>query len=57
MSAAVREGLFWQLADGFRASPFALGALVVTVLIVLAAVFAPWIAPHGPREQNLARDR
>jgi peptide/nickel transport system permease protein len=43
-----REGLFWQVVEGFRASPFALAALVVTGLIILCAVFAPWLAPQDP---------
>ena len=36
---------FWS---EYRESPLALGALVLLVLIVLAAIFAPWITPQDP---------
>jgi dipeptide transport system permease protein len=39
---------FWQ---GYAANRGALIALVVFALIVLAALFAPWLAPHDPLEQ------
>ncbi|TKT82494.1 ABC transporter permease [Aquamicrobium sp. LC103] len=39
----------------FSANPLALGGLIVVVLLVLAAWFAPWIATHDPLEQDLAR--
>ncbi len=45
-----REDLLGQIARGFRERPVALVALLVTVLILLAAVFAPVIAPHDPYE-------
>jgi len=32
----------------FCRSPVALGALIVLVLIALAAIFAPWLAPQNP---------
>ncbi len=37
-----------DLAYSFRTSPVALVSGIVALLIVLAAVFAPWIAPHNP---------
>ena len=37
-----------QVATGFLASPVALAALVVLVLVILAAVLAPWISPQNP---------
>ncbi|MFP4043062.1 MAG: ABC transporter permease [Rhodosalinus sp.] len=37
-----------DLAYSFRRSPVALVSFVVVVLLVLAAVFAPLIAPHDP---------
>jgi len=43
-----REGLLWQVLRGFRESPFALGAAAVTVLVLLCALFAPWLAPQDP---------
>jgi peptide/nickel transport system permease protein len=36
--------LFWS----FRRSPAIVAAALLTALIVLAAIFAPWIAPHDP---------
>ena len=47
MTALVR---FWPptLAYGFRRSPVALVSLAVVVLLVGAAVLAPWIAPYDP---------
>ena len=39
---------FWQ---GFSANRGALAALIVLALIVLGALFAPWLAPHDPIEQ------
>ena len=37
-----------DLAWSFRHSPLAIVAAFVSALIILAAVFAPWIAPHDP---------
>ncbi len=37
-----------DIAWSFRHSPLAIVAAVVSLLIILAAVFAPWIAPHDP---------
>jgi peptide/nickel transport system permease protein len=41
---ALGSDLFWS----FRRSPLTVVAACITLLIVLAAVFAPWIAPHNP---------
>lgn len=38
------------LRDGMRGAPVA--ATVLVALFVAAAVFAPWIAPHNPADQN-----
>jgi peptide/nickel transport system permease protein len=35
-------------------SPMTMLGLVGTLLVVVAAVFAPWLAPHDPTTQNLA---
>lgn len=43
-----REDLLGQVARGFIERPVALVALIVTVLILLAALFAPLLAPHDP---------
>ena len=37
-----------DLAYAFRRSPVAMGAAFVTVVLILSAVLAPWIAPHDP---------
>ena len=39
---------FWQ---GYSANRGALIALIVLVLLGIAALFAPWLAPHDPLEQ------
>jgi peptide/nickel transport system permease protein len=65
---AVREGLVqrmgrriyagWDsdLAHSFRSSPVTVIAALVALTIILAAIFAPWIAPQNPfdpRQLNL----
>ena len=37
-----------DIAYSFRHSPLAIVAALVSILIILAAVFAPWLAPHDP---------
>lgn len=37
-----------RMARDFAESPIALGALAVLSVLVLAAIFAPWITPHDP---------
>jgi peptide/nickel transport system permease protein len=37
-----------DIAYSFRKSPLAIVAATVSLLIILAAIFAPWIAPHDP---------
>ncbi len=49
MKSPLRE--FW---DGFAANRGALVALVVFCTLVLAALAAPWLAPHNPIEQYRA---
>jgi peptide/nickel transport system permease protein len=39
-----------DLAYSFRHSPVALIAALVALILVSAAVFAPWIAPHNPMD-------
>ncbi|MEO3998030.1 ABC transporter permease [Mesorhizobium sp. CAU 1732] len=46
-------GLAWRIWDSdiaysFRHSPVTIVAAIVTLLLVGAAVFAPWIAPYNP---------
>jgi len=35
----------------FRRDKFAVGGLVVVILLILMAIFAPWLAPHDPTVQ------
>jgi len=37
-----------DIAWSFRHSPVAIVATVVALIIILGAVFAPWIAPYNP---------
>jgi peptide/nickel transport system permease protein len=48
--ARSRLAMAWDsdLAHSFRRSPVALISFAVTMVLVLSAVFAPWIAPHDP---------
>jgi len=47
MRALIR-GWDSDLAYSFRTSPMAIIAGIVALVIILAAVLAPWIAPHDP---------
>ncbi len=37
-----------ELVYSFRSSPVAVGAAIVAVVMIVGAVFAPWLAPHQP---------
>jgi peptide/nickel transport system permease protein len=37
-----------DVAYSFRASPVAIAAAIVAVVLILAALFAHWVAPHNP---------
>jgi peptide/nickel transport system permease protein len=39
-----------DLAYSFRTSPVAVGSALVALILVVAAVFAPWLAPHDPMD-------
>ncbi|WP_020594469.1 ABC transporter permease [Kiloniella laminariae] len=41
----------WQ---SLRSNPLALVGFLILVILILVAVFAPFLATHGPSEQNLA---
>jgi peptide/nickel transport system permease protein len=47
-----KENLFWQVLTGVVESKAALVGLIVCVVILLLAVFAPWVVPQDP--YNLA---
>ena len=46
--SALRRFLDGDLFFSFRNNPVAIGAFVVAVVMILGAVFAPWVAPHKP---------
>lgn len=50
--ASVRSGPRWVIRVLFRRRPAQLGGLLV-LLLVLAATFAPWIAPYDPYAINV----
>jgi len=39
-----------DLVHGFRRSPVAIVSAVIALVLIFAAVFAPWIAPHDPTD-------
>ena len=45
-------GRFWDsdLAYSFRTSPVAVVSALVALILVIAAAFAPWLAPHDPMD-------
>ncbi len=45
---ALRRAWDSDLAYSFRTSPVALVSGIVALVIILGAVFAPWVAPHNP---------
>ncbi|MFL9913013.1 ABC transporter permease [Paraburkholderia fungorum] len=49
-SSAGRPISLWR---AFYSNRIALIGMTVLALIVLAAIFAPWLAPHDPLEQNI----
>ena len=48
MNATVRRLTDSDLFYSFRRSPLVVLAAVITLVIVLAAILAPWISPHNP---------
>jgi peptide/nickel transport system permease protein len=56
--ASRREATLGQIYRGwlqFRSNRLALLGLVIVLGLIFVAAFAPWIATHGPYEQNLAQ--
>lgn len=49
-AVAMRPGGLWL---AFRQNRIAWVGLVLLALILLVAIFAPWLAPHDPLEQNI----
>jgi peptide/nickel transport system permease protein len=54
LEAAAGGGLWSEAWYRLRRNPGAILGFIVLVGLVIVAIFAPWIAPHGPRDQNLA---
>ena len=45
-----KRATFWQR---FRKERFAMGGLIFLLVVIVAAIFAPLIAPYDPNTQNL----
>ena len=45
------RGTWTEVWRRFRKDKFAVAGLVIIVLLIIVAVFAPWIAPHSPLTQ------
>lgn len=50
-----KESQFAQNFKAFMQNRLAFSCIIVVVLFVLTAIFAPWIAPHDPNETDLFR--
>jgi peptide/nickel transport system permease protein len=48
MAATFARAWDSDLAYSFRQSPVAMGASIVAAVMIFAAVFAAWVAPHNP---------
>jgi peptide/nickel transport system permease protein len=48
------QGLWADAWQRLRRNRGAIIGFVIVVVFVVVALFAPWLAPHGPREQNLS---
>jgi peptide/nickel transport system permease protein len=48
------QGLWRDAWHRLRRNPAALVGFGLVATFVLVALLAPWLAPHGPREQNLS---
>jgi peptide/nickel transport system permease protein len=54
LEAGAGGGLWSEAWYRLRRNPGAIAGFVVLAALAIVAVFAPWIAPFGPRDQNLA---
>ena len=43
-----KQTQFAQIMGRLRKNKVAMGGLIVLIIIILAAIFAPWIAPYDP---------
>ncbi|MGH6947341.1 MAG: nickel transporter permease [Kiloniellales bacterium] len=53
--AQARLGRFWLGWRSFRSNGLAMTGFGIVVLLVLVAIFAPWIATHSPIDPDLGR--
>jgi dipeptide transport system permease protein len=53
-ASAAPPGPWREFWTAFSANRGAVIGLVVIVVLLLVALFAPWIAPHAPNETNSA---
>lgn len=50
-----RLGQAWLAWQRIRRNRLAMAGLVIVGILLLVAIFAPWIAPHDPLAQDLSR--
>ena len=50
-----RLGQAWLASQRIRRNLLAMAGLVIVGILLLVAIFAPWIAPHDPLAQDLTR--
>src|SRR5947207_823079 len=48
MTDTIRRFLDGDVFYSFKQSPMVVTAAVITLICIVAALFAPWIAPHNP---------
>ena len=53
IAASPERGLWMRLAVGIRRHKMASFGAAIVVLVALSALFAPWLAPHDPLEQDV----
>ena len=53
LASEAPSGLWHEAFARVRRDPGAIAGCVLVLIFVVAAVFAPWIAPHSPLEQGL----
>lgn len=52
---AARRGYWSMVFARLQRDPVTIGCAVIILLIVLAAIFAPWVAPHDPYDTNMLK--
>ncbi|MGQ9584268.1 MAG: ABC transporter permease [Anaerolineae bacterium] len=52
----VVERAYWRtVLNNIRRNPLALAGITIFLIVVLLALFAPWVAPYDPLEVNMKR--